>query len=244
MSLRTILGLTMAGLLSLSAPASACPSALRDARRLILVTARTMNSISAKARLYERASAELPWRLAHPAEPAVVGRSGMGWGANFVDLARAGEPKKAEGDMRTPAGIYPVGAPFGFAPSTRARYIQIRKGETVCVDDPSSPAYNAIASRAEIGPKTHFEDMGAVSLYRRGLIVDYPTSSTAAGSCIFIHVWRSSRKGTAGCVALPEERVSAIQDFAEPGAVVAIVPEAALPRFAGCLPDIASAGGQ
>jgi hypothetical protein len=43
-------------------------------------------------------------------------------------------------------------------------------------------------------------------------------------------------------VALPEERVSAIQDFSEPGAVVAIVPEAALPRFAGCLPDVGSTG--
>ena len=129
-----------------------------------------------------------------------------------------------------------------FAPSGRQRYIEIRKGETVCVDDPSSPAYNTITSRAKVGRNTHVEDMGGVELYRRGLIVDYPT--VAAGSCIFIHVWRSNRKGTAGCVALPEERVSAIQDFSEPGAVVAIVPEAAAPRFAGCLPDIGLTGVQ
>jgi L,D-peptidoglycan transpeptidase YkuD (ErfK/YbiS/YcfS/YnhG family) len=230
------------GLLSLSGSAWACPPELQDARRLVLVTAHTMISISAKVRLYERDSTELPWRMVHPAEPAVVARSGLGWGANFVDFARAGEPRKAEGDMRTPAGIYPVGAPFGFAPSGRQRYIEIRKGETVCVDDPSSPAYNTITSRAKVGRNTHVEDMGGVELYRRGMVVDYPT--VAAGSCIFIHVWRSNRKGTAGCVALPEERVSAIQDFSEPGAVVAIVPEAAAPRFAGCLPDIGLTGVQ
>ena len=235
MSFRHSLGLIMAGFFSLSGPALACPPELEHARRLILVTAPTMTSVAAKLTLYERDSAERPWRRIHAAEPAVVGRSGLGWGANFVDLAKAGEPKKAEGDMRTPAGIYPVGAPFGFAPSTRQRYIQIRKGETVCVDDPSSPHYNRVTSRAEVGPKTHFEDMGEVELYRRGLIIDYPTA--AAGSCIFIHVWRSNAQGTAGCVALPEERVSAIQDFAEPGAVVAIVPVAAAARFAGCLPD-------
>jgi L,D-peptidoglycan transpeptidase YkuD (ErfK/YbiS/YcfS/YnhG family) len=234
----------MAGLLSLSGGAFACPLALHDARRLILVTVPTMTSITAKVGLYARDSAELPWRLVDPAEPAVLGRSGLGWGVNFVDLARAGEPKKAEGDMRTPAGIYLVGAPFGFAPSGLQRYIQIRKGETVCVDDPSSPAYNTIASRASVGPKTHFEAMGGVELYRRGVVIDYPTSVAATGSCIFIHVWRSNRKGTAGCVALPEEKVSAIQNFSEPGAVIAIAPEAALPRFGGCLPDIESTSVQ
>src|SRR5690242_1054676 len=130
----------MAGLLSLPGPSRACPAALQGARRLILVTAPTMSSLTANVRLYERENAELPWRMVHSAEPAVVGRAGMGWGSTFVDLARPGEPKKAEGDMRTPAGVFPVGAPFGFPPSGRRRYIEIRKGETVCVDDPSSAA--------------------------------------------------------------------------------------------------------
>ena len=33
--------------------------------------------------------------------------------------------------------------------------------------------------------------MRATLLYRRGLVVDYPTdAANKAGSCIFIHVWR------------------------------------------------------
>ena len=57
-----------------------------------------------------------------------------------------------------------------------------------------------------------------------------------AGSCIFIHVRRPDAKGTAGCVALPEPQVEALQDFAEGGAVLAVLPRQALDRFKGCLP--------
>ena len=62
-------------------------------------------------------------------------------------------------------------------------------------------------------------------MYRRGLLVDYPTDAERqAGSCIFIHVWRSPTTGTAGCVAVPEPRVEALQDFSAGGAVLAILP--------------------
>jgi L,D-peptidoglycan transpeptidase YkuD (ErfK/YbiS/YcfS/YnhG family) len=75
-------------------------------------------------------------------------------------------------------------------------------------------------------------------MYRRGLVVDYPTNARArAGSCIFIHVWRSPTTGTAGCVALPEARVEALQDFSAAGAVIAILPRPALARLPGCLPS-------
>jgi hypothetical protein len=37
-------------------------------------------------------------------------------------------------------------------------------------------------------------------------------------------------------VSLPEPRVEALQDFATGGAVVAILPQAALGRFGACLP--------
>jgi len=75
-------------------------------------------------------------------------------------------------------------------------------------------------------------------MYRRGPLVDYPTDAARrAGSCIFIHVWRSPTTGTAGHVAVPEPRVEALQAFAEAGAVLAILPRAALDRLSGCLPE-------
>jgi hypothetical protein len=37
-------------------------------------------------------------------------------------------------------------------------------------------------------------------------------------------------------VALPQARVEALQNFAEGGAVLAVLPRRALDRFKGCLP--------
>lgn len=108
----------------------------------------------------------------------------------------------------------------------------------VCVDDPSSPAYNTITSRAKVGWKVHGENMWRVPEYRRGLLVDYPTDAKArAGSCIFIHARLKGATGTSGCVSLPEPQVEALQDFAQGQAVLAVLPRQAIERFKGCLPE-------
>lgn len=217
----------------------ACPPVLKHATRLMLVTTESMDSMAATAQLFERSSPKDSWQVRGASEPAILGRAGMGWASAFRHLAKAREPIKTEGDKRTPAGVYPIGGSFGTIPSTRAGHIQLTD-DTVCVDDPASPAYNTITSRALVGPNVHAENMSkALPMYRHGLLVDYPTDMAArAGSCIFIHVWRSPTRGTGGCVALPEERVLALQDFAaEGGAVLAILPRFALGRLRGCLPQ-------
>jgi L,D-peptidoglycan transpeptidase YkuD (ErfK/YbiS/YcfS/YnhG family) len=167
----------------------------------------------------------------------LIGRNGVGWAHAFRNFARAGEPVKEEGDKRAPAGIYKIGSSFGFAASRRPHYMRLTEGMT-CVDDLSSPAYNTITSRAKVGWKVHGENMWRVPAYRRGLLVDYPTDRQArAGSCIFIHLQLPGKTGTSGCVALPEPQVEALQDFAQGGAVLAILPHQALDRLKGCLPE-------
>jgi L,D-peptidoglycan transpeptidase YkuD (ErfK/YbiS/YcfS/YnhG family) len=158
----------------------------------VVVTAKTMSEMSAEMRLYERASVSEPWRAASEPEPAMLGRAGMGWSHFFRRYAKAGEPLKAEGDRRAPAGIYPIGPSFGILPSPRPGYLHVTE-DTVCVNEPSSRHYNAITSRKLIQPNTSVENMSrALPMYRRGLVVGYPTDGKArAGSCIFIHVWRS-----------------------------------------------------
>jgi L,D-peptidoglycan transpeptidase YkuD (ErfK/YbiS/YcfS/YnhG family) len=233
------LGLTALSLLgAMPALAQKCPEPLASARRLVLVTTETMNATAATLQLFERDSTAHPWRAAATAEPAVIGRAGMGWSHFFRQLARAGEPIKVEGDKRAPAGIYPIGRSFGTLASSRPDHLQVT-GDTVCVYEPASPAYNRITSRAGVAPGVNVENMSRMlPMYRRGLVVDYPTDGRArAGSCIFIHVWRSPTTGTAGCVALSEARVEALQDFSTAGAVIAILPRAALGRLPGCLPS-------
>src|SRR5690349_21749202 len=147
-----------------------CPISQSDTVRLILVTAKNMNTPIASVRLFQRDSEHAPWHAVSTSEPAVLGDSGMAWGPDFHGIALRGEPQKSEGDMRSPGGIYRVGRPFGFAASSRPAYLQLLPRKTVCVDDPSSPAYNTITTRAAIGSNVHTEDMSG-NLYRRGLVI-------------------------------------------------------------------------
>ena len=219
--------------------AQTCPEPLASARRLVLVIADGLTTSTASVQRFERAAANAPWRANGGATSALIGLKGMAWSQAFRSLARNGEPIKVDGDKRIPAGVYRIGASFGFAASPRPGYLRVRDG-MVCVDDPSSPAYNTITSRAQVGWKVHGENMWRVPDYRSGLVVDYPIDAKArAGSCIFIHVWLPNKTGTAGCVALPEPELIALQDFAEPGAVLAVLPRHALGRLGACLPAAA-----
>ncbi len=216
-----------------------CPALMQDASRLVLVTVPSAASSTGTLRLFERPRGDADWRSVKSAEPVMVGRKGVAWSRAFRDLASNNEPIKVEGDDRSPAGIYRVGRPFGFASSSLVDYLRL-DSDSVCVEDPVSPAYNKFASRRAVGLSVGNEGMRATPLYRRGLVVDYPTdAANKAGSCIFIHVWRRPGSGTAGCVTMPEKRVAALQAFANRhSTIVAILPEAALGRLAGCLPPM------
>lgn len=216
--------------------AQTCPAPLADAHKLVMVTADTMSSTTASVQRFTRAAPNAPWQAASGPVTALIGHNGVGWAHAFRAFAQAGEPVKVDGDKRVPAGFYNFGRPFGFAPSERLHYLRVAEGMT-CVDDSNSPAYNTITSRARVGWQVHGENMWRVPEYRRGLLVDYPTDRAArAGSCIFIHVRLPGATGTSGCVALPELQVIALQDFAQGGAVLAVLPRQALDRFKGCLP--------
>ncbi|MDO9412595.1 MAG: hypothetical protein Q7T81_08490 [Pseudolabrys sp.] len=219
-----------------AAVAQTCPVPLADARKLVLVTADTMTSTTASVQHFTRASPSAPWTTDSAPVSALIGYKGVGWSHAFRSFAQKGEPIKVDGDKKVPAGFYTIGRPFGFGPSQRPGYMRIVGGMT-CVDDVRSPAYNTITSRAQVGWQVSGENMWRVPQYRRGLLVEYPTNRAArAGSCIFIHVRRIDAKGTAGCVALPEPQLETLQDFAQSGAVLAVLPRQALERFKGCLP--------
>lgn len=216
--------------------AQTCPAPLADARKLVLVTADTMTSTTASVQRFTRASLSASWTSESGPVTALIGHNGVGWAHAFRAFAQPGEPVKVDGDKRVPAGFYKIGRPFGFARSERLHYLRIAEGMT-CIDDSNSPAYNTITSRARVGWQVHGENMWRVPEYRRGLLVDYPTDRAArAGSCIFIHVRLPGATGTSGCVSLPEPQVAALQDFAQGGAVLAVLPRQALDRFKGCLP--------
>jgi L,D-peptidoglycan transpeptidase YkuD (ErfK/YbiS/YcfS/YnhG family) len=232
--------LIAAGSVSPAPAAEACPPALATATHLVLVVAPDMRSVVATLRRFERASPDAAWTELGKAVPAVVGKGGLGWGWTIAAYAKDGEPVKHEGDKRAPAGVYPLGRPFGLLPAALAGYLKLEPEQSFCVDDVRSPAYGTIVPRKVAGPAMSGEAMWTVPLYRRGLFVDYPANrSEKGGSCVFVHIWRGPTSGTAGCVALAEDGVKSLQAFAKPGsAAIAILPKAALARFAGCLPGV------
>ena len=239
MSRRALLTAFAVAMIVPPAHAGNCPEPIAGASNLVLVTTSTMSTAIAKVQLFTRASADKPWGRIGEAEPAVVGQAGLGWGYTFLGFKREGEPEKVEGDKRSPAGLFRIGSSFGFSDSSLPGYILIKAGETVCVEDPSSQFYNRIRKRAEIGATVKADDMRRTPLYRRGLFVEYPSDrASRRGSCIFIHIWNAPNKGTAGCIALPEARVKALQEFSQAGAVLAVLPELALDRFLNCLPTL------
>ncbi len=126
-------------------------------------------------------------------------------------------------DRRTATSARPraasirIGRSFGILPSPRPGYLLVTEG-TVCVGEPSSPHYNAITSRKLIAPNTRRREHGpGFPIFRRGLVVGYPTGGEArAGSCIFIHARRSPTSGTSGSVSVPRAPRRGLAGFCAP----------------------------
>jgi L,D-peptidoglycan transpeptidase YkuD (ErfK/YbiS/YcfS/YnhG family) len=219
--------------------APGCPDAIHGAEKLVLVLSASMSARVAKAEFFERGK-DGRWTPAGKPRPATLGRNGLGWSWTFRSLASAGQPVKREGDGKTPAGFFGVGKAFGFSPAKRDNYVRLEKGEHYCVDDPDSPHYNSVIPRSKAGGAKGGEDMGAMSQYREGLFLNYPTNrALKGGSCIFVHVWRGEGSATTGCVALPEADVVEMQQWSAAGkTVIGIFPEKAWRKLHTCFPGL------
>ena len=214
---------------SVAATATAPPPALARATQLLVVTTATWDTTGGTLRRYSRDGTGR-WRAVGARIPVVVGRTGLAWGVGVApDAAR--EPAKREGDGKAPAGLFPLGTAFGFAPNaatigTRLPYLRLVE-TTECVDDTASAHYNAIVDRSRVRRVdwASSERMRRIGLYRLGVVVDYNTKPAAAGrgSCIFLHVWNGPRSSTAGCTAMAESALAEIVRWLDPARRPALV---------------------
>lgn len=207
-----------------------------DAKQLILVTPDGFDAISASLQTFEKADAGDDWTPVMAPTRVVAGAKGFAWGWDQQIPPTSGmgldkrQPvaRKREGDQRTPMGIYRLGRPFGFGKDNRAGYLRLSGGKTFCVDDVNAPEYGKIVDRNSLAKKVSGEDMGAIPLYRKGFLVEFPENrEKQGGSCIFLHLWRGPKQGTAGCVAMDGKTMDALHDWVKPGAIVAILPPSA-----------------
>ncbi len=214
--------------LSAGAPASGPPSPIpAQSRQLLTVTTDAWSATSGRLQRYERVGRT--WRPVGGAVPVRVGRSGMGWGLGLhpSSVARRDEPGKREGDGRAPAGVFRLSAAFGYAASepTGLPYIPT-DADVECVDDATSPAYNTVIHRTPASTWGSHEEMRLdAHIYRIGVVVAHNGTGVdaglvpglrgqpmqrGAGSCIFLHVWRTPETATSGCTSMPDAALQGV----------------------------------
>jgi len=188
---------------------------LAQSEQLILVTTQNWNAVDGELLRYERRPNEQTWRTAGERISVVVGRNGMAWGKGLHGvpsvLAKTGDPIKKEGDGRSPAGVFTLSSAFGYAPLEQAAKVKLPYLQATatleCVDDSGSTNYNRLVERGNVANpdwKSSEQMRRDDELYRWGVVVDHNAIKPEAngGSCIFLHIWSSAGKGTAGCTAM------------------------------------------
>lgn len=212
----------------------------RGSRQLIVVTTPEWGSVRGTLRRFERRRSGDAWRPVGASVPIVVGRNGLGWGAGLNTQTGEG-PVKKEGDGKAPAGVFPLGSAFGFAPASQTAWLKLAylplDDATECVDDTGSRRYNRIVERdpaRDVDWKSS-ERMRSVEGYRWGLVVEHNAAPAVAGrgSCIFLHIWAGPEKGTAGCTAMEQSSLEELLRWldAKKHPVLAQLPEAEYMRL-------------
>lgn len=210
--------------LAVAAPAQATvPWA--DAEQAVVVTTTGWDDTHGQLRRFERTDAG--WREVGHASPVRVGRSGSAWGLGLHPVpGPETAPVKREGDGRSPAGIFRIGAAFGYAAqaATGLPYLPMRQSN-YCMDVTGSPLYNRIVDADEVGAEAVHGSTEPMRLdlhnngdqrYKLGFVIAHnPDNRDAAGSCIFAHLWKNAETPTAGCTAMPEPAMAQLLDWLE-----------------------------
>ena len=222
----------LAGAASLLADA---PARLGLARQMVLVITPGWNDVRGELRLFERGAVGEPWRPVGTTGSIVVGKNGTAWDP-LTPPAVPG-PQKVEGDGRSPAGVFPLGRAFGFAPAADASWLKVPYVPVVegieCVDDPASAVYNQIVDRRQVrtpdwNSSEKMREIGEP--YRWGVVVDYNTPAVAKrGSCVFLHIGGEGGRGTAGCTAMSADELREVMAWLDPDTAPVLVQ---LPRAA------------
>lgn len=129
---------------------------------------------------------------------------------------------KREGDLRTPAGIFPLRGGFGIYgnPGLALGWFHVDSRD-VWVDDSSSALYNTHQRTPANGRWASAEPLDNAPVYNYAQVIGYNEARTPGrGSAIFLHVDHGG--GTAGCVSVPTSNLVALFRWERPGAVIAI----------------------
>jgi D-alanyl-D-alanine dipeptidase len=208
--------------------------ALGAPTQIILTIVQNKDSHPASVSLMQKN--EGGWSEVDAVMPAVAGIKGIGLGHEWAKLRPEMEgwntyATKVEGDKRAPIGFFGMGKDFADLPILET---------TECVDDTNSKYYNQVVDRAKSNFEIDWnssEKMAKEPLYKKGAVITYSSNAKErAGSCIFMHIWRTATKGTAGCIALEEKNLDKVLAILKHGnTAMAILSKEMQEDFLNCL---------
>jgi L,D-peptidoglycan transpeptidase YkuD (ErfK/YbiS/YcfS/YnhG family) len=194
-------------------------------RQLLVV--RTAHWYASKATLdrYER-DAKGHWAVVGEQFAAMIGRHGMAWGRGLQEAPEKGLLKR-EGDGKSPAGVFALTRAFGVEdalPSGSHAFPYLHATTTTyCVEDQRSGSYNQLIDSRTVTPRA-WEKWSELrrpdGLFDWAIVVrqNEPEPRPGYGSCVFLHIWRGAGMPTAGCTAMPRDRVEALVKWLDPDA--------------------------
>lgn len=189
-------------------------------QQLVRVVTADWNANNGELQRFERSASG--WRAVGSPVQVSIGRNGSAWGLG-LHPQQAGV-QKAEGDGRSPAGIFKIGSAFGYAPTltSKLEYLALQS-EHYCVDVAHSPLYNRIVDTRKVSaaaiegstePMRRDLHVQGDQLYRLGFVIEHnPEQIVGGGSCIFAHLWRGPTATTAGCTAMDEAAMQTLLDW-------------------------------
>lgn len=213
----------------------------QDAQQMVLVLVPDWDATQGTLHTFARDGDG--WREVGSAAPSVIGRSGAAWGLGLNSRHGKG-PLKREGDGRSPAGVFAIGAAFGYADhvATALDYAAMQASDW-CVDVSGSPLYNRIVDSNEVGVdavKGASEHMRldlfqhGDQRYRLGFVIEHNAQQQAgAGSCIFAHLWNGPSSSTSGCTAMADPTMQRLLGWLDPKQqpVFVLLPQAEYARL-------------
>lgn len=236
---------TVALLLSSAAAAGELP---QNCQQLLLVINSNWNAPTGE--MYRLEKKDDQWKVVGDKVKVTLGRTGLAWGLGEFESPEK-EVHKKEGDGKAPAGLFRLRRMlYGYAENppkeTRWPYTQVTK-DWVGVDDVDSIYYNQVFNEKEIKEKdweSHEKMRRKDHLYKWLLVIEHNTSdiTPGAGSCIFMHLWRSETSPTAGCTALSEKNFLGLIHWLSPGKrpMILQLPQGVYPQWQKdlSLPDL------
>ncbi len=186
----------------------------KQSTQCLVGVAKDWNSSHVSMQLYQKSGKQ--WQKVGAAWNGRLGKNGLIWGLGLHPLP-AKANIKAEGDGRTPAGVFRIGGAWGYEAAIRKHdrlpYRQVTPRD-LWVEDPASPSYNQHVILPH-EPSTAWEKKQQMkqndNAHKLKLFIAHnapPTVAKGAGSSIFFHIWRNGgASATAGCTTMEEARL-------------------------------------